>query len=99
MAESIIAPRADGLDSLGDESRNWKQVYAKKVVCNGTDVEESLTAVSTQVESGLNTLSYKLDEVISGIPTKVSQLTNDSNYAVINSSGHLVINGSEIWVE
>ena len=32
------------------------------------------------------------------LPTKTSQLTNDSGYAVI-SNGHLVINGSELWLE
>nr|DAG77002.1 MAG TPA: L SHAPED TAIL FIBER PROTEIN [Caudoviricetes sp.] len=32
------------------------------------------------------------------IPTKTSQLTNDSGFAVI-SNGHLVINGSELWIE
>lgn len=37
-------------------------------------------------------------EVKEGIPTKTSQLTNDSGFAVI-SNGHLVINGSELWIE
>lgn len=35
----------------------------------------------------------------SDLPTKTSQLTNDSGFATINSSGHLVINGSELWIE
>ena len=34
----------------------------------------------------------------SDLPTKTSQLTNDSGFAVI-SNGHLVINGSELWIE
>lgn len=38
------------------------------------------------------------DYVKTSIPTKTSQLTNDSGFAVI-SNGHLVINGSELWVE
>lgn len=33
------------------------------------------------------------------LPTKTSQLTNDSGFAIINSNGHLVINGSELWIE
>ena len=33
----------------------------------------------------------------SDIPTKTSQLTNDSGFAVIRN-GHLVINGSELWI-
>ena len=32
------------------------------------------------------------------IPTKTSQLTNDNGFATI-SNGHLVINGSELWIE
>lgn len=32
------------------------------------------------------------------IPSKTSQLTNDSGFATI-SNGHLVINGSELWIE
>lgn len=32
------------------------------------------------------------------LPTKTSQLTNDSGFAVI-SNGHLVINGAELWIE
>lgn len=32
------------------------------------------------------------------IPTKISQLTNDSGFATIRN-GHLVINGSELWIE
>lgn len=32
------------------------------------------------------------------LPTKTSQLTNDSGFAVI-SNGHLVINGRELWIE
>ena len=32
------------------------------------------------------------------IPKKTSQLTNDSGFAIIRN-GHLVINGSELWVE
>lgn len=38
------------------------------------------------------------DFVRASTPTKTSQLTNDSGFAVI-SNGHLVINGSELWVE
>lgn len=42
---------------------------------------------------------YTKSEVDAKIPTKTSQLTNDSGFAVINSSGHLVFsNGTELWV-
>lgn len=36
---------------------------------------------------------------LKSILTKNSQLTNDSGFATVNSSGHLVINGSELWIE
>lgn len=38
------------------------------------------------------------DFVRTSVPTKTSQLTNDSGFAVI-INGHLVINGSELWIE
>ena len=38
------------------------------------------------------------DYVLTTIPKKVSQLTDDVGIAKINN-GHLIINGSEIWVE
>lgn len=41
---------------------------------------------------------YTKTEVDSKIPKKTSQLTNDRGFAVI-SNGHLVINGSELWIE
>ena len=40
----------------------------------------------------------ELRAAMASIPTKTSQLTNDSGFAVI-SNGHLVINGSELWIE
>lgn len=40
----------------------------------------------------------ELREAMASIPTKTSQLTNDSGFATI-SNGHLVINGSELWIE
>lgn len=41
---------------------------------------------------------YTKTEVDAKIPTKTSQLTNDSGFAVIRN-GHLVINESELWIE
>ena len=41
---------------------------------------------------------YSKTEVDAKIPTKTSQLTNDSGFAVI-SNEHLVINGGELWIE
>lgn len=51
------------------------------------------TIITTNIYVKLNDYALKTD-----IPTKTSQLTNDSGFAVI-SNGHLVINGSELWIE
>lgn len=46
-----------------------------------------------------NNIATLVNNALGGkIPTKTSQLTNDSGFAVI-SNGHLVINGSELWIE
>lgn len=49
--------------------------------------------IKTNIETTLQDYALKTE-----LPTKTSQLTNDSGFAVI-SDGHLVINGSEVWVE
>lgn len=50
-------------------------------------------------EKDVSTKEYVDSQLSAKIPTKTSQLTNDSGFATINSSGHLVINGSELWIE
>jgi hypothetical protein len=65
---------------------------------NGNTARYSLNAFLKQVTKFIveNILvKYALE---SSIPTKTSQLTNDSGFATI-SNGHLVINGSELWIE
>ena len=47
------------------------------------------------INNNLDLSAYALK---ANIPTKTSQLTNDSGFAVI-SNGHLSINGSELWIE
>lgn len=49
--------------------------------------------IKTNIETTLQDYARKTE-----LPTKTSQLTNDSGFAVI-SNGHLVINGSELWIE
>lgn len=49
--------------------------------------------IKSNIETQLQNYALK-----TAIPTKTSQLTNDSGFAVI-SNGHLVINGSELWIE
>ena len=47
------------------------------------------------INNALDLSAYALK---TAIPTKTSQLTNDSGFAAIRN-GHLVINGSELWIE
>lgn len=79
-----------------------------------TAVEKSATTIKAQIPKATSQLTNDSDfatkayattaaataaESVKGkIPTKTSQLTNDSGFAVI-SNGHLVINGSELWIE
>lgn len=49
--------------------------------------------IRTNLETTLQDYAFRTE-----LPTKTSQLTNDSGFAVI-SNGHLVINGSELWIE
>lgn len=53
----------------------------------------SKTEVDNKIETTLQDYALKTE-----LPTKTSQLTNDSGFATI-SNGHLVINGSELWIE
>lgn len=46
----------------------------------------------------VSTKEYVDSQISAKTPTKTSQLTNDSGFATI-SNGHLVINGSELWIE
>lgn len=52
------------------------------------------TIITNSIDVRLDSYALKTD-----LPTKTSQLTNDSGFATINSNGHLVINGSELWIE
>lgn len=49
--------------------------------------------IKTNIETTLQDYALKTE-----LPTKTSQLTNDSGFATI-SNGHLVINGSELWIK
>lgn len=56
---------------------------------------DSNYATTTYVRTAISSARASIE---ANIPTKTSQLTNDSGFAVI-SNGHLVINGSELWIE
>lgn len=72
--------------------------YSKK------EVDAKIPTKTSQLENDSSYLSptsieiQELRAAMEFIPTKTSQLTNDSGFAVI-SNGHLVINGSELWIE
>ena len=62
---------------------NWKKV---------ADIAEIAATYLTKKDAAA-TYATK-----SSVPTKTSQLTNDSDFAQI-VDGHLIINGSELWIE
>nr|DAR13255.1 MAG TPA: L SHAPED TAIL FIBER PROTEIN [Caudoviricetes sp.] len=84
------------------------RVWIRKCSNSGTstftfsDWKEMATTnlLPTKISQLTNDSGYVTEESVDAkIPTKTSQLTNDSGFATINSSGHLVINGSELWIE
>lgn len=78
------------------------QIQAPLLVIGNYQGDHGVFYYGYEVATKRNTYSksetYTQAEVDNKIPTKTSQLTNDSGFAVI-SNGHLVINGSELWIE
>lgn len=72
------------------------ETYTKEEVDNKiSNIDLSQYATTTYVRTAI---SEAREAIEANIPTKTSQLTNDSGFATI-SNGHLVINGSELWIE
>lgn len=72
-------------ESIISDDITTTTLEAKAILVNGKDV---------------STKEYVDSQLSAKIPTKTSQLTNDSGFATINSSGHLVFsNGTELWIE
>lgn len=93
------------IEAVWDEPLNWdeleNQTAAKggRLIVYDTSGQPWLLAygfLQYLINNALDLSAYALK---TAIPTKTSQLTNDSGFATINSSGHLVINGSELWIE
>lgn len=95
------------IDAVLEQPLEWDTLESSSAIMQGTSIiydENNLPSryriallaniIRTNIEGKLQDYALK-----TAIPTKTSQLTNDSGFAVINSSGHLVINGSELWIE
>lgn len=93
------------IEAVWDEPLNWDELEnqtaakAGRLIVYDTSGQPWLLAygfLQYLINNALDLSAYALK---TAIPTKTSQLTNDSGFATINSSGHLVINGSELWIE
>lgn len=102
-ASSAAAAAQSAIDAAKFDPSSY---YLKSETYNRTYIDNNFTNYYTKSETYNRTYIdnkfstyYTKTEVNDKIPTKTSQLTNDSGFATINSSGHLVINGSELWIE
>lgn len=102
-AASAAAAAQSAIDAAKFDPSSY---YLKSETYNRTYIDNNFTNYYTKSETYNRTYIdnkfstyYTKTEVNDKIPTKTSQLTNDSGFATINSSGHLVINGSELWIE
>lgn len=92
------------IGAVWDEPLNWDVLENETAVKEGRLIVYDTSGNPWLLEYG--SLQYLINNALdlsayalkTAIPTKTSQLTNDSGFAVI-SNGHLVINGSELWIE
>lgn len=92
------------IGAVWDEPLNWDQLENQTAVKEGRLIVYDTSGNPWLLEYGFlqylinNALDLSAYALKTAIPTKTSQLTNDSGFAVI-SNGHLVINESELWIE
>ena len=92
------------IGAVWDEPLNWDQLEDQSAVKEGRLIVYDTSGNPWLLEYGFlqylinNALDLSAYALKTAIPTKTSQLTNDSGFAVI-SNGHLMINGSELWIE
>lgn len=92
------------IEDVWDQPLNWDELEDEIAVKNGRLIVYDTSGIPWLLDTGFlqylinNALDLSAYALKTAIPTKTSQLTNDSGFAVI-SNGHLVINGSELWIE
>lgn len=92
------------IGAVWDEPLNWDELEDQTAVKEGRLIVYDTYGNPWLLAYGFlqylinNALDLSAYALKTAIPTKTSQLTNDSGFAVI-SNGHLVINGSELWIE
>ena len=98
-ASSAAAAAQSAIDAAKFDPSSYytkTETYTRAEVDNKiSNIDLSSYATTTYVRTAI---SSAIAFIEADIPTKTSQLTNDSGFAVI-SNGHLVINGSELWIE
>lgn len=98
-ASSAAAAAQSAIDAAKFDPSSYytkTETYTRAEVDNKiSNIDLSQYATTTYVSTAISSARASIE---AKIPTKTSQLTNDSGFAVI-SNGHLSINGSELWIE
>lgn len=92
------------IEDVWEQPLNWDELEDETAVKKGRLIVYDTSGIPWLLDYGFlqylinNALDLSAYALKTAIPTKTSQLTNDSGFAVI-SNGHLSINGSELWIE